>query len=220
MQSQIGIGELWASPYTIRTSGTYKFAAQATTLVFEAYGAFGGGQDGAVSLGGNGASGPPYIKKTLTGLVIGTTYNVVVGSAGANGVDGGDCYWDDGSLAKCKGGKTDGTQTTGNVGDVINLGGLGGSAGSTGGGGGSTGAGGNGAAGGVGTGGAGGTAGTVGGTAGGTGGAAANPGVAPGGGGGTLHVGGAGQAGQVVLTWPAPSTDNPELYCRVMMAQP
>src|SRR6266446_3794211 len=151
MQSQIGIGELWASPYTIRTSGTYKFAAQATTLVFEAYGAFGGGQDGAVSLGGNGASGPPYIKKTLTGLVIGTTYNVVVGSAGANGVDGGDCYWDDGSLAKCKGGKTDGTQTTGNVGDVINLGGLGGSAGSTGGGGGgggggSTGAGGNGAA--------------------------------------------------------------------------
>jgi hypothetical protein len=138
---------------TFTSSGTWNRLAGVTKGTVEAGGP-GGGSGGNSEGGGGGGGG--WSSADITGLTA-AGYSVTIGSPGSPGDssgstagDGGDTYWDDGSLVLAHGGGggqggpfpggAGGAGAAAGVGDVANTGGNGGNRGTSAGGGGGGGA--------------------------------------------------------------------------------
>jgi MSHA biogenesis protein MshQ len=202
---------------TFNSSGSWTAPAGITSVVVEAWGAGGGGES-ASGKGGGGGGGGAYAYATYA-VTPGTTYAVTVGTSLAN-ADGGNSFFDTGSVSNAGGGKAGGgvTHWTGGLGGTAIGTGVSGCKGGDasgndpGGGGGGTpsssvacSAGGNASSSAPGSGGSGYGAGGSGGTSSGNGTAGSAPGGG-GGGGGKNKTGGSGAAGRVVLTYGIPLT--------------
>ncbi|HYF12909.1 MAG TPA: hypothetical protein VD928_01255, partial [Candidatus Paceibacterota bacterium] len=220
---QIARAAITASSTTYSTAGTfsYKVSTNACQTDVAAWGAGGAGFDGGNSGGGAGGGGGAFASSTLTNLVIGNSYTLVVGLGGDTSGEAGTNSTFDGTVvvADAGGGGTSATTGEGaaglasaSTGDVTRNGGVGGSGNggddAGGGGGGAAGPHGDGGAGGdadatQGGGGGGGNGGTAGGTP--TGGTSTNGGAgglgdsngttAPPGGNGTANANGGGGGG-------------------------
>lgn len=79
------IGQTWSQAYT--ANSTFTLPAGVTTLTVECWGG-GAGYLASQHVGGGGGA---YAKKTITGLIPGTVYNIRVGQGGT-GAKGGDTY--------------------------------------------------------------------------------------------------------------------------------
>ena len=189
-----------ASSTVYATAGTFAYvvSANACTVDVAAWGAGGAGIQGSNAGGGAGGGGGAFASSTLSNLVIGNTYTIVVGTggSGAEGTDGTNSTFN-GSVVVADAGGGGTSNTTGegaagtagaSTGVTTRDGGVGGS----GNGGDDSGGGGGGAAGPHGTGGAGGDADSTQGGGGG-GGNGGDPGGTPTG--GTSTNGGAGGLG-------------------------
>jgi hypothetical protein len=106
------------------TPGTHSFVAPTTAVTAECWGG-GGGGGGADTLGGQnggGGGGGAYALKVMTGLTVGNSYTVTVGSGGGgntgtgNGIAGGDSWFQSSTRVLAKGGSGGAGHASGGVG--------------------------------------------------------------------------------------------------------
>lgn len=98
------IGEIFTA------SGSWLCPAGVRQIIIECWGAGGAGGGRTASGGAAGGGGGAYAKKNVVSVTPGLTYNFTVGLGGVGnlndvGQNGGDTFWDSGSLVKAVGGK-------------------------------------------------------------------------------------------------------------------